>query len=120
MFEDIQERLKKIDVVIGEIEKYCKENNMGLFISSLYGFERMMYNKKQELLKINLFGKVPVLIVDNNISLSTHTVAEGSLFDLANSIFKNINPEYKMTGLIKKKSSLLSIFYKKPKEAKKK
>lgn len=120
MFEDIQERLKKIDVVIGEIEKYCKENNMGLFISSLYGFERMMYNKKQELLKINLFGKVPVLIVDSNISLSTHTVAEGSLFDLANSIFKNINPDYKMDGLIKKKSSLLSIFYKKPKEAKKK
>ena len=118
-YEEMVERLRKIDVVIGQVDNYCRENDIGLFISSLYGLEKLMYNSKQELLKINFYGKVPLVIDDSQISLSTHNIVEGSLFDLANSIFTNINNQYKVPGLIKKKSSLLSIFYKKPKEVKK-
>ena len=42
-----------------------------------------------------------------------------ALFDLSNTILKNINPQHKIQGMIKKKTSLLSFLYKKPKEIKK-
>ncbi len=118
--EEIKERLKQIDNIIGVLDKYIRDNNMGLFITSLYGIEKMMYNAKSELIKINFSGRSPLIIDDNNIGLTTHTVLEGTLYDLSNTIYSNINPEYKVPGIIKKKSSLLSIFYKKPKEEKKK
>ena len=118
IIEDITDRLAKIDVIIGELDKYCTENNVGLFISSLFGMEKQLYNKKQELYKIDFSGRVPLVISDSEISLSNYTVSEGSLFDLSNAIFHNINKEYKNSGLLKKKSSLLSFLYKKPKGGK--
>ena len=119
-YEEIIDRLSKIDVVIGEVDKYIRENKMGLFITSLYGVEKDVYNQKQELLKINFSGRAPVIIDDENISLATHSVNEGSLNDLANTIFSNINNQYNVPGIIRKKSSLFSFLYKKPKGDKKK
>ena len=117
--EEIVDRLKSIDKMIGVLDKYVRENNMAMFISSLYGFEKSLYNAKQELLKINFYGKSPVIIDDPSYSLATHSVVEGSLYDLSNTIFSNMDPNYKATGIIKKKASLLSFLYKKPKEEKK-
>ena len=37
--EEMKDRLSKIDNVIGVVYDYCKENNYGLFITSLYGIE---------------------------------------------------------------------------------
>ena len=116
--EEILDRLKKIDVVIGEIDKFARENNWGFFISSLYGIEKQMYNKKQEICKINFSGKVPVIISDNDINLTNYSTEEGGLFDLGNTVISNTNFEYKNTGLLKKKSALLSFLYKKPKASK--
>ena len=118
-FEEIKDRLTAIDKMIGVIDNYIRENKMALFISSLYGFEKNLYNAKQELLKINFYGRCPVVIDDDSYSLATHSIVEGSLYDLSNTIFSNINPAYKATGIIKKKSSLLSFLYKKPKGDKK-
>ncbi len=116
--EELKAKLTSIDNIIGVLDKYIKDNNYGLFISSLYGMEKQMYNQKQELVKINFSGKSPVLVDDNSIGATTHTIAEGNLCDLVNSILRNINPEYKVNGILKKKSSLLSFLYKKPKESK--
>ena len=116
LMEDITERLNKIDAVIGVLDNLCREKNYGFVISSLYGMEKQIYNKKQELLKVNFSGKVPVIISDNDINLTNYSTQEGSIFDLSNTLFANINHEYKNTGLLKKKSSLLSFLYKKPKK----
>ena len=112
-FEDILDRLKKIDVIIGALDNYIRTNKATLFITSLYGLERMVYNVKQELLKINFSGKVPLLIDDDEISLNNYNIKEGNLYDLCNSILWNINKEYLTEGLIKKKSKLFSFLYKK-------
>ena len=117
--EELKERLTSIDKVIGALYEYCKANKIGLFITSLYGIEKEMYNVKQELLKINFSGRSPLVIYDTNINLSTHSISEGTLYDLGNSIFGLINPEYKVSGIIKKKPMLFSFLYKKPKEANK-
>ena len=86
-----------------------------MFITSLYGLERMMYNSKQELLKINFSGRVPLVIDDDEINLAEYTINEGNLFDLCNSILWDINKNYETVGLIKRKSKLFSFLYKKPK-----
>ena len=117
-YEELIDRLKKIDVVIGELDKYIHENHASMFITSFYGLEKMMYNVKQELLKINFSGRVPLIIDDDEINLSEYTINEGSLFDLCNSILWDINKEYTTQGLIKRKSKLFSFLYKKPKDKK--
>ena len=63
--------------------------------------------------KINFSKKVPLIIVDKSLPKSTTVLGEGTVYDLSNTIFKNIDNKFKGDSLIKKKSSLLSIFYKK-------
>ena len=118
--ESLKERLNKIDGIIGILDKYVSDNNYALFISSLYGMETQMYNQKQELVKINFSGKSPLVVDDNKISSTNYNIVEGNLCDMMNSIISNINPYYKSNGMIRKKSSLLSFLYKKPKGSKEK
>ena len=59
-----------------------------------------------------------LFISDNDINLTNYSTEEGGLFDLGNTVISNTNFEYKNTGLLKKKSALLSFLYKKPKASK--
>ena len=117
--DEMSERLKKIDAVIGALDRFIKENNYGLFITSFYGVEKELYNSKQELCKINFSGRSPLIIDDKEVNKASYSIGEGSLFELSNSILWNIEKKYKNHGLIRKKSSLLSFLYKKPKSDKK-
>lgn len=118
-FEQLKDKLSKIDTVMGTLKDYCINNQAALFVSSLYGMQKDLYDEKQVLRNINFYSRVPLVIMDRQIGLSQYTVDEGSLFDLSNTILKNINPQHKIQGMIKKKTSLLSFLYKKPKEIKK-
>lgn len=115
---EMNERLKALDNILGELDKYIREKNYGLFVSSLYGIEREMYNEKNVLCKINFSGKVPVIIDDNEINLTSYSTREGNLNDLFNTMLFNTDKSYKDSGLIKKKSKLFSFLYKKPKQVK--
>ena len=117
--DEIKEKLIQIDSVIGQIEKLTLEKDYGLFISSLYGMEKELMNSKLEVHKVNFSSKVPIIVVDKSYSKINYSLLNGTLYDLSNTIIKNINQNYKTKSLIKKKSSLLSIFYKKKKEGKK-
>lgn len=116
--EEIVDKLTRIDQVIGVLDAYVKENNYALIISSLYGMTKSLYNEKKELCNIDFSGKVPVIYDDASINGTKYSIGTGNLNDLANSILFNINPQYKDSGLLKKKSSLFSFLYKKPKENK--
>ena len=111
--EDIETKLAKIDKVIGEIYNFVKENKYALIITSMFGLEREIYNKKQELLKINFSGKSPLIIYDSDINLNNYSISDGSLYDLSNTILWSLNKSYKDSGLVRKKSGLLSFFHKK-------
>lgn len=114
--EEIEDRLRKIDEIIGEIEKLTVQNNYGFFISSLYGIETELYNSKHELCKINFSTKVPLIVCDNQINKTNCSISEGTTYDLSNTIFSNINNKFNGSSLLRKKSALLSIFYKKGKK----
>ena len=117
--DEMSEKLKKIDAVIGALDRFIREKNYALFVTSFYGVEKDLYNSKQELCKINFSGRSPLIIDDNEISGANYTVDEGGLYDLCNSIIWNINKSYKLPGILRKRTSLLSFLYKKPKEDKK-
>jgi hypothetical protein len=111
----MEKRLKLIDEIIGEVEKIVLENNWGMFISSLYGIEKELMSDKLETCRVNFSTKVPLVIVDKAYSKSANSIKEGNVYNLANTILVNINKKFKGNSLIKRKSSLLSILYKKPK-----
>lgn len=111
--EELKNRLRNIDVFVEKINNYCKANNMGFFLSSMYGLETEMYNQKSELCKINFNSKVPLIIDDDAINLNDYSINVGKLYDLSNTLLFNINNDYDNSGLLKKKSKLFSIFTKK-------
>ena len=111
--QEIEDKLKFIDGLIGKLELLVNNDNYGLFISSLYGIEKEMYNQKNTLCKIDFSVRVPCIFVDGKCTKAACSFAEGNVYDLAKTIYTNINPEKGPGGLVKKKSSLLSIFYKK-------
>lgn len=111
--EELKDRLSKIDTVLGYLYNYVNQNNVGLFISSLYGIEKEMYNSKHELCKINFSVRAPLLIIDKSINKNNYTLNTGTAYDLSNTVLKNINGTYGISGLLRKKSGLASIFYKK-------
>lgn len=114
--EEMKERLKSIDEIIGVLGEYLVSNNGALFISSFYGIETELYNDRHELCKINFSTRVPLIVLDKSKSKRNDAILEGGLFDLAHTIYANINPNYKANkGLIRKKPNFLSIFYKKSK-----
>ena len=118
--EEIIERLKKIDVVIGAIDAYVRANKCAFFISSLYGIQKELFNERHMVCKLDFSIRVPLVVIDTQLSSKEYSISEGNMFDLANTLYKNINNSYTTTGLIRKKTSLLSILYKKkPKEEKK-
>ena len=117
--EDLKERLRNIDKMVGIIDKFTTENNWGLFISSMYGIEKEVLNQKLERCVINFSGKAPVMISDKELNLANYSIVEpGSLYELSNTIFWNIDKNFSSSGLLKKKTGLLSFLYKKPKGGK--
>ena len=110
--EEIKDRLSKIDTVIGTLFNYTSQNNIGLFISSLYGIEKEMYNSKHELCKINFAVRTPIVVADMSVTKNSYALGDGTVYDLANSIYRNINGNYKIEGIIKRKKGILSIFKK--------
>jgi hypothetical protein len=78
-----------------------------------------MYNKKAELCKVNLYSKVPFIMVNTDFSTSNYNVIEGSLFDVSNTLLYTFNNEFPNSGLLKRKAKLFSFLYKKPKASEK-
>ena len=110
--EDLKDKLTKIDSLIKCVHDFSLTNNRALYISSFYGMDLDLYNKKAELCKVNLFSKVPLIIVNTDFSLKDYSVVEGNLFDLSNALLYTLNNKYPNSGFYKKKKGLFSIFKK--------
>lgn len=111
--KELETRLNSIDTIIGGITSTIIENNYTLYISSLYGLEKDLINDKLEMCSIDFSLKVPLIIVDKLYKSNSYSLRDGNIYDLANTIYKNINDKYKVHSLIKKKASFLSMLYKK-------
>lgn len=114
--EEMAEKLKNIDQMIGIVRQYAKENKYGFIVSSLYGIQKEMYNKRSELCRINFSSKVPLILEITDLDLTEYTINDGNLYDLSNTLLFLINNNYENKGFLRKKSKLFSFLYKKPKK----
>ncbi len=116
--KDIREEFVKIDDILSQMYRLCKDSNYTLFISSLYGIRKNINDGYGNEVFLNLSQRVPLIIIDpelNKIRKKLMIYPYGNIYDLAKTIYKNINPSYNIESLIREKQSLISLLFKKKK-----
>ena len=106
---ELQDRLTKLDKILGFTHDICVENNVTLFISSLYGMSKELKLDNFTKAFINFSSKVPVIVVDSVFNKSNFRLDFGTVNTLANTIYTNINKKFVGDVLIKKKGYLSKV-----------
>lgn len=116
--KDIRDEFIKIDETLSHVYRLCKDNNYTLFISSLYGIKKKMFDAYGNEIYLNLSTQVPLVIIDDTLNKMKKKLSIypfGGTYDLSKTIYKNINNTYQIDSLIREKQSLFSILFKKKK-----
>ena len=109
--EKLQEKLKNIDNIIGEIYNNTEKNSYSIIVSSLYGMEKSLPNAKGEICHI-VYGKVPIIYIDSIINKKNYLIDDGSVNGLFKICYKTINKKYPGKSLITKKNFLYRLIFK--------
>lgn len=112
----IREEFVKIDQMLIAIYRLCMDQNYSLFISSLYGIKKKLLDGYGNEVFLNLSERVPLIIVDKDLNKTRRKISiypYGEIFDLAKTIYKNLNPNEEILSLIRPKQSLFTLLFKK-------
>lgn len=109
---ELQDKLSKLDKIIGITHDICVENNISLFISSLYGMKKELEIDHFSKAFINFSSKVPVLVIDSVFNKVNFRLDFGNVHTLANTLYTNINKKYVGDVLIKRKGYLSKMIKK--------
>lgn len=109
--EELQDKLKKVDNVIGGIYNNTEKNSYSVVISSLYGMEKTMPNSKGEICRV-IYSKVPLIYVDSFINKKNYVIEEGDVNGLLRVCYKTIDKKYPGQSLIMKKNFLYRLIFK--------
>ena len=109
--EELQEKLKKIDNVIGGIYKNTEKTSYSIIISSLFGMEKTMPNGKEEICHV-IYNKVPIIYIDGFINRKNYLIEEGDVNGLFKICYKTIDKKYPGQSLIVKKNFLYRLVFK--------
>ena len=109
--EAIKNKLLSIDKHLEMIKELCT-GKATLLVSSLYGIKKEM-KLENETVTIDFTGKVPFVVEDIRYDQKNYKLAYGTTYDLFMTALKEINPELKITTLIRKKDFVSSLLTKK-------
>jgi len=109
----LNEKLNKLDEILGYIHDFCLERKITLFISSLYGLKKELPIDRFAKAFLNFGDKVPFVVVDSVFRKGAFTVNGGNLHNLAHTIYTNINNKYNGGDVLIKKTSQISKMLKK-------
>lgn len=110
---ELNNKLSKLDGILGYIHDFCVENKISLFISSLYGIQREIPVDNFTKAFVNFAGKVPFIVIDPVFNKTNFILGLGDIYNLAHTVYTNINNKYDGGEvLIKKKSPLLKMLKK--------
>jgi len=112
--EELINRLKNLDVILGVVHDVCVNNQISLFVSSLYGMKKEIQIDNFAKAYINFSSKLPVLVIDpifNKINFRLDNI--GNVSTLANTIYTNINNKYSGGDVLIKKKGYLTKLIKK-------
>lgn len=110
---ELKEKLSRLDVIVKAVHDICVDNKTSLFISSLYGMNKEISVDNFTKAFIDFSAKVPVIVVDPVFTKVNFRMDIGNIYNLAHTIYTNINNKYNDGEvLIKKKSSLSKMIKK--------
>lgn len=110
---ELNKKLSKLDGILGYIHDFCVENKISLFISSLYGIQKEIPVDNFTKAFVNFAGKVPFIVIDPIFNKTNFILGLGDVYNLANTVYTNINNKHDGGEvLIKKKNALLKALKK--------
>lgn len=110
---ELKDKLSKLDLILKVVHDVCVTNEISLFISSLYGMNKEIGVDNFTKAHIDFSAKVPVIVIDPVFKKENFRLDFGDIYNLAHTIYKNINNKYNDGEvLIKRKSSLSKMIKK--------
>lgn len=110
---ELKDKLSKLDLILKVVHDVCITNEISLFISSLYGMNKEIGVDNFTKAHIDFSAKVPVIVIDPVFKKENFRLDFGDIYNLAHTIYTNINNKYNGGDvLIKKKSSLSKMIKK--------
>lgn len=109
---ELKDKLSKLDMFLGLVHDVCIEEKISLFISSLYGMQKDISIDNYTTATVNFYGKVPFIVVDPIFNKTNFSISIGNIYNLANTVYTNINNKFDGQVLIRKKSSIEKLLKK--------
>lgn len=110
----MRQQLQKIDQNLGMIVELCK-NQYTLIVSSLYGLKKEILSNSGQKVMVDFSNFVPAIFIDSRYDMKDYRMSSGDTYSLLTTSLKCIKPELKVDSLLKKKSFVESILFKKKK-----
>lgn len=109
---ELQAKLRQIDGCVKIVHDICEANHYTLFISSLYGVNKEFVKDNFTKCQVDFSRKVPVIVMDEVYKPTAFRLDFGNIFNLANTIYTNMDLKYVGSVLIKKKPMLAKLLKK--------
>ena len=109
--ESLQERLKKIDDVLGALYENTTKKSYSIVVSSLYGMTKTLECKTGEMCNV-LYGNVPIILADGFITKKDYLISEGNISDIFKVCYKCLYPKYSEESILDRKNMLYRLFFK--------
>lgn len=101
--------LNRIDNKLKNIFTICNDNKYPLYISSLFGINKKIYDGKLSRY-INFSVKLPFILIDEKYPYTEYLIKDGDTYGLINTLFKSMNQSFPMDNLVVKKTKLFRLF----------
>lgn len=110
---ELSKNLSRLDNILGFIHDICVDKKISLFISSLYGMKKEMSVDNYIKAYVDFSTKLPFIVIDPVFKKTNFRLDFGNVYNMAHTIYTNINKDY-IGGavLIKKKGYLTKILKK--------
>lgn len=110
---DLNNRLKNLDNMLVYVHDFCIEKKISLFISSLYGMKKEIKTDNYTNSLVDFSSKVPFIAIDPVFNKTNFTIGLGNTFNLANTVYTNINNKYDGGEVLIKKKGYITKMLKK-------
>jgi len=111
--KELTDKLISLDYILGYIHDYIKEKEYSLFISSLYGMKKELPLDNFTKALVDFSSKVPFLVIDKVFTKTNFRIDFGDTYNLAHTVYTNINKEYDINAVLIKKKGIISKLLKK-------
>ena len=109
---EIKEKLKMVDNLLTVLDDNRNGSKYTIILSSLYGMKKTLKNENDVLSTVIFSNELPFLYVDDFLTKKNYLIASGSINEIINSCYKNLDINSNYNSLVEKKNGLYKLFFK--------